>query len=352
MTTATPKVIQSFLLKHISKHPQNIVAFAATHFSVSRMTIHRHLQKLSKTGKIIQTGRQRGTQYFLQSSYNKELFFDITSKLSEYNVWDKYFNDQYSKLKKNVFDICNYGFTEIFNNAIDHSQGKKITVKTHCNTNNIVITIADDGIGIFKKLQTVFGYKDMREGILNLSKGKLTTDPTNHTGEGIFFTSKAFDSFGITANSLLYFRDNHNDDWIIESNCKPNQQGTVVKMEINVNSANNLIKLFKQFQNPETLEFNKTHILVELSKFKEESFISRSQAKRIIFGLEKFHHVILDFKNVTTVGQGFVDEIFRIFKNKYPHIEIHYRNASNDVKFMIKRGIATAKHNDTIGFVS
>jgi hypothetical protein len=109
-------------------------------------------------------------------------------------------------------------------------------------------------------------------------------------------------------------------------------------MEIGFDTNRSLKQIFDSYANPETFKFDKTHIWVELSKLEEESYISRSQAKRLLFGLEKFREVILDFKDVTTVGQGFVDEVFRIFKDRHPNVKIEFVNANEDVQFMILRG--------------
>ncbi|GIS84625.1 MAG: hypothetical protein CM1200mP16_09250 [Nitrospina sp.] len=68
------------------------------------------------------------------------------------------------------------------------------------------------------------------------------------------------------------------------------------------------------------------------------AYISRSQARRFFWGLEKFKYVILDFSDISTVGQGFVDEVFRVFKTKYSRTKIEYKNANDNVKFMIERG--------------
>jgi len=86
---------------------------------------------------------------------------------------------------------------------------------------------------------------------------------------------------------------------------------------------------------------DRTEIVVELSRFCEETLISRSQAKRIIRGLEKFNYIILDFKGVRLVGQGFVDEMFRVFAKKHPNVNICYINANDDVVFMVERGLET-----------
>jgi hypothetical protein len=52
-------------------------------------------------------------------------------------------------------------------------------------------------------------------------------------------------------------------------------------------------------------------------------------------GLEKFKHVVLDFRNLLKVDQGFVYEVFHVFQNKYPKIEIEHTKSENGVYFMI-----------------
>ena len=67
------------------------------------------------------------------------------------------------------------------------------------------------------------------------------------------------------------------------------------------------------------------------------TFISRSQARRILFGLEKFKKIVLDFDKVRAVGQGFADEVFRVWQVNHPDIKIIAKNANQDIDFMIKR---------------
>jgi len=82
--------------------------------------------------------------------------------------------------------------------------------------------------------------------------------------------------------------------------------------------------------------------IISLSKIGSETLISRSQAKGIVLGLEKFNYVTLDFDGIRLAGQGFVDEVFRVFANAHPDTKITYINANADVEFMIKRGFATS----------
>ncbi|MBU1862219.1 MAG: STAS-like domain-containing protein [Candidatus Omnitrophica bacterium] len=65
--------------------------------------------------------------------------------------------------------------------------------------------------------------------------------------------------------------------------------------------------------------------------------MARSQARRILFGLDQFKCIVLDFKDVAGIGQGFADEIFRVFQNAHPDISFEVVNANESVQFMIAR---------------
>lgn len=337
--------IKAFLLINIEKHPKDIVAIAKSHFKVTRTTIHRHLNKLLKEGRVFKSGTTYNTTYSLTSSFSKELSFKLVPGLSESEVWEKHFSPLKNQISANVYDICYYGFTEMFNNAIDHSEGTSIFVSTKKENERFKITIYDNGIGIFKKIKEAKGLKDEREAVLEISKGKVTTDPSRHSGEGIFFSSRVFDSYCILANGLCYMRDNELDDWFTERQQNTKDISTLFQMEISLASTRTSEEVFKKYTNPDTFDFDKTNILVNLSLSKEDRFISRSQAKRILTNLDKFNRIVLDFRKINSVGQAFVDEVFRVFKNQHPDIEIDIVNANESVQFMINRGIATAREN-------
>ena len=80
-----------------------------------------------------------------------------------------------------------------------------------------------------------------------------------------------------------------------------NFKGTKVTFVIAKDSKKKLNDVFKKYSN-ELYEFSKTKIEVKLYKLGTE-YISRSQARRIISGLDKFKEIILNFKGVKTVGQ-------------------------------------------------
>jgi anti-sigma regulatory factor (Ser/Thr protein kinase) len=334
------KQIKEFIIDNVVDHANDIVTFTAEHFGVSRPAVFRHIHSLIQSDRLVKSGVTSDVKYYLSEQINRTFTCKITPQLAEFSVWEKQLKHAFLGSNSYVVDILQYGFTEMFNNAIDHSEGTLIKVTCELQGKDIVLTIQDNGIGIFKKITDNFKLDDLRESILQLSIGKMTTDPKNHTGEGVFFTSRIFDQFEIYANGLHYFRDNNENDWSLEHETHRNHKGTRIVLRLNRRSPKTLTYIFRKFEDLDTLAFDKTEILVELSRFGEETLISRSQAKRITRNLDKFKHVILDFEGVRLVGQGFVDQVFRVYANEHPDMTFNYINANIDIDYMIKRTLS------------
>lgn len=330
--------IKSFILNYVSQHPHNIVSYAMAEFGVSRTTVLRHVQYLVNQRKITKTGQTKQITYTLTADLNKQLNINLNKHFDEFEFFSEHFSQLLLKnLNKNAYAICEYVITELLNNCKDHSKGSQVRISTHLEGDVFHCTIDDNGEGLFKSIEASSSFTDVRDIIFELSKGKLTRDPVNHTGEGLFFSSRAVDEFTIVANAYQFIRDNLENDWAFcEALCV---HGTRVTFEINKNTVRNLTALFEAYT--ENFLFNKTDILVDLSQHFGERLISRSQAKRVCRRLENFTHVTLDFKKVEAVGQGFVDQLFRVYQRECPNLVITYIHANNSVDYMIKRSLAT-----------
>lgn len=340
-----PHAIRGFLVEHVPEHPRDLVQVAMKRFNLTRPAVHRHLEKLISDGDILKEGSRNTTVYKLPSTKAETTWsLTIGKEGDEGEIWQRDFVPKISSYPKNIQDICYYGVTEMINNAIDHSLGKRLTLSWNDQGSEIQILIRDDGIGIFKKISEALGLTDPREAILHLVKGKFTTDSANHTGQGIFFTSRMFDSFAIISHELVYIRTRAEDDWLVETRKESNTPGTAVKMALDKHTKLKTIDVFRSYEGDDH-GFDKTDVLVKLAKLEEETYISRSQARRLLLGLDKFTSVILDFTDVRSVGQGFVDEVFRVYKNAHPEVKISYVNANDDVEFMICRGLGDARRD-------
>ncbi|WP_176767847.1 STAS-like domain-containing protein [Nitrosospira sp. Nsp18] len=308
-------------------------------FKVSRQAIFSHLKSLVNSGYLKPTGNTRARVYVLGPVRNHTAVVPLGG-LDESVVYYRDFGFIFDDLPSNIESICHFGFTEMLNNAIDHSGGTFVTIIVKRDSERINIQISDNGVGIFNHIARVFNLSDPRESLFELHKGKLTTDPVNHTGQGIFFTSRAFDRFYIVSDDLIFsHKDGDEDDYLWHNEGK--NKGTHILMHINLESDKTLKSVFDDFtgNEEENFVFNKTVVPVKLALYEGEKLISRSQAKRILNRVEKFKKVQLDFKGVDMIGQSFADEIFRVFARRNPHIQLVPVNVTEEVGRTIQAAV-------------
>ncbi|MDH5376810.1 MAG: DUF4325 domain-containing protein [Gammaproteobacteria bacterium] len=330
--------IRHQIISDVRHHPTDISKHIANIFSISPQAVNNHIKKLENEGWLGSSGTGKGKRYFLGDRREYKSLFPLTEDFTEDGVWRIHFSFIFDSLPENIVDICHYGFTEMVNNVIDHSGGKHIYIAVIRDKERIVIFVIDDGEGIFKKIKRLFNLSDERQALFELSKGKLTTDPDNHTGEGIFFTSRVFDEFEIESRGVKFSHDDKFEfDYILESDISGNDVGTAVYMLIERNSNRKIQAVFDEFAAPDEFQFNKTVIPVRLAQYGNEKLVSRSQAKRLLSRVEKFQYVIFDFDGVASVGQAFTDEIFRVYAQNFPDIVLIPDNMEPDVEKMVNR---------------
>lgn len=306
----------------------------------SRVYINRFFKELVKNGQLELVGKANQARYLKPgSSMSKPK--TVSKLLKNKNLQEdlilediKKQSSVFKNLSSSADNLVSYAFTEMLNNAIEHSRSPNIKIQITNDGYKVVFTVRDYGIGVFKNVQKKFKLKNEIEAVNHLLKGKQTTIPKIHSGEGIFFTSKAADNFIIDSFGKRLVVDNlvKKDIWV--KSIKP-LKGTRIIFSLSIGSKKNLLDIFAEYAG-KNFEFSKTKVLVKLGLI-DNVFLSRSQARRIIFGLDKFKHIILDFKGVDSIGQSFADEIFRVWQNQHQNISIHHLHANDNVLLMINR---------------
>ena len=206
--------IRQFIWDSVENHPVDLAKFVSEAFNISRQAVNRHIRQLIEKGILGIKGSTRNPHYY-RLVLGKNYSMDGT--LKEDRVWRADIAPLLADLPNNVIDLWHYGFTEIFNNAIEHSGGNSVRITLKRTASDLSISIEDNGVGIFNKIKNTLNLFDERESVLELAKGKLTTDPSNHSGEGIFFTSRVFDKFLILSGGMIFSHDYGDDrDWIVE----------------------------------------------------------------------------------------------------------------------------------------
>jgi hypothetical protein len=331
------QLIRDYILAEAPEHPDGVATMAGRRFGITRQAVNRHVKALIDAGLLRVEGRTQGTTYVALAKKRQETF--LVAGLQEHEVWDSLASPVLSDLNENVHGICHYGFTEMLNNVIDHSESERVLIDVARTPKEIEINLHDFGVGIFDKIQLACGLENKRHAIFELTKGKLTTDPERHTGEGIFFTSRMFDSFAILSGRLYLRHVREQNDWLVadEDPSEPVRGGTHVALKIDPHSQHTQNEVFDRYQSEQDdYAFNRTRVLVGLAH-QDEALVSRSQAKRILARLDRFKEVVLDFSGVPEIGPSFADEIFRVYRGSHPEVGIVPMTANEAVARMIRR---------------
>lgn len=302
--------------------------------AVSRQTAHAHLKRLVEAGEARRVGAGRGTRYEAAPAF---LLETIPDGLAEDDVW-RALEQQVPELKDATpaaRHTAAYAVTELVNNAVDHAEATTVTVTGDVRGGALRASVADDGVGALARVRNGLGLEDLYEAVEELSKGKTTTDPGRHTGEGIFFCARAVDVFELDANGIRWTVDNLRGEHALGRGL--HTPGTRTAVEVDLAATRELSELFEQFSDPETGAFDASHTVVRLFVHGVR-FVSRSEAKRLVRGLDRFRHVTVDFAGVEQVGQGFVDELFRVWARAHPGTVLRPVNMVEPVAFMVRRG--------------
>jgi anti-sigma regulatory factor (Ser/Thr protein kinase) len=310
----------------------------ATAAGVSRQAAHYHLKAMEKRGEVIHEGAGRGGRYRRRSQLAAEYPLD---GLEEHVVW----TEEYYALKKmdppvldnaRVKPILDFAFTEMVNNAIDHSGGTVVATRWFLEPDRVAFEVEDDGVGAFRRMRESRGLERDFDSIGEIAKGKQTTAPQRHSGLGIYFSSRMASRFILSSGQLTWTVDNEREDeaigWLDQE-----RRGTLVRCEVSGTTTTEITDVFDAFSDAETFGFNKSTIRVSL--FGEGDFVSRSEAKRMGAHLETFDLVELDFTGIQQVGQGFVDELFRVWPRDHPGTRLVPVHANPAVVSMIAKAV-------------
>lgn len=324
------------ILEFLKRHETATSSEMCDLLGISRQALNVHLRSLINAGTVLKAGSTRSSHYFLPDktleTYHYKRTFTL-SGLDESRVYQQLaiILNLKQSLSENQESIVNYVFTEILNNAIDHSRALKCHVRVSLDAAQLKFEILDNGIGVFESIASKLTLEDEHAAMIELIKGKTTTMPEAHSGEGIFFSSKAADKFTLQSHAIEIEWDRVLDDVFVS---KPRfQKGTRVSFLLRRDSRTKLENVFSEFAPEEyDFQFQKTKIMIKLLK---TDYISRSEAKRLLMNLGKFREVELDFKSVKQLGQGFTDEVFRIFVDKNPQLIISTSNTNPAIQAMI-----------------
>lgn len=118
--------VRRFILEHLDGHGSDIVAVTAAKFDITRQAVGKHLQRLREQGAVAMEGTTRSPRYRLAPLSVQEFSYAINGTLAEDLIWSRDIKHALGDLPDNVMNLWHHGFTEMFNNAIDHSGAPRL----------------------------------------------------------------------------------------------------------------------------------------------------------------------------------------------------------------------------------
>jgi len=316
-----------------AQHPRDLADQVAQRLGVTRRTANTALGRLVQSQWLVRQGTPR-KPVFAPGLLRQVARRYALAGLEEDIPWARDFAPHLD-LPSEVRRITQHMFCELVNNAVDHSEGTCVTVSLRQTPSHVQLLVSDDGCGVFDKIQERFALADPTLAMLELSKGRLTSQPLRHSGRGLFFTSKLADIFDLHANQVAFQRREwEGAGWSPGRALK--HRGTSVFAAIALDTTRTLDGVLRAYSLDDAgVGFDRTVVPLRLITSTLAGLESRAQARRIARRLNEFRRAEVDFSGVPHVGHGFADELFRVFAAQQAGFELVPVNMSPAVATMV-----------------
>ncbi len=286
-----------------------------TRLDISRRRANGLLRKLVAAQWLQVSGTPRRLRYSPGALRQVVQRYPLAG-LQEDMPWRRDFAPHFT-LPPAVQRMVQHAFTELLNNAIDHSGGQQVTVSLRQTPLQVQLLVSDDGCGLFERIAECFAIDEPQVAMLELSKGKLTSAPERHSGHGLFFSSRLADVFDIHANAAAFQRRSWEErTW--RPGRPATQSGTSIYLAIQLDTTRTLDAVLRAHSVEGSYGFDSTEVPLHLLSGETHSLASRADARRVAARLGGFKRAELSFKGVDDIGHGFADELFRVFQRDNP----------------------------------
>lgn len=328
--------LTQWITRAAAEHGNDLPAHLMQRLQISRRQASLALNKLVALQWLQSQGTPRKPQY-QPGALRQVVQRYALQGLQEDLPWRRDFAPCFD-LPPAVLQMAQHAFTELLNNAIDHSGGQNVTVSVRQTPLQLQLLVSDDGCGLFRRIAESFDIADPALAMLELSKGKLTSAPDQHSGHGLFFTSRLADVFDIHANSSAWQRRAwERSAWRQgKAGAVSTRPGTSIYLAISLDTPRTLDGLLQAHSaSGSSYDFGRTAVDLQLMAPMGAMLASRADAKRAVQRLGQFRHADLDFTGISAIGHGFADELFRVFLREHPGLDLHPVGMAPQVAAMV-----------------
>ena len=239
--------------------------------------------------------------------------------------------------------MAQHAFAELVDNAVEHSGGSQVAVSMRQTPLQIQLLVSDDGLGLFQRIEQAFAIAEPALAMLELAKGKLTSVPERHAGQGLHLTARLADVFDVCANAARFqccaWQTRRWEATPIHAKLAA-RPGTSIYVAIALDTPRTLDAALRATSlDGNGYGFERTTVPLHLLAGADGALASRAEARRATARLASFRRAELDFAGITAVGRGFADELMRVFRREQG-LELVPINAAGSVAAMLEAAAA------------
>lgn len=329
----TLSAVTSWITTLALAHPAGLPQALAAQTGIGLARARKLVSQLCDTGWLLREGPANRPLYRPGPMRQVVQRYSLDS-LEEDRPWRLDFAPCFD-LPPAVAEMTQHAFTELLNNAIDHSQGSQVTVSLRQTATQVQLLVSDNGRGLFETIRQDFAIDDPALAVLELSKGRLTSQPARHTGRGLFYLARLADVMDLHANAVAYqHREWQPQQWVRGRAMR--EVGSAIYLAIRLDTERRLDDVLRSASlDGEGYGLERTELPLRLLTSDSVALESRAQARRVAARLAQFRRAELDFSGVPRIGHGFADELFRVFAREARGVELVVRHANEAVARMI-----------------
>ena len=202
MTRIDLSAITRWITVAAHHHPDDLALQLEQAFTLGRRRARRLLDQMVALQWLHAEGTRRRPRFRPGPLRQVVRRYELPN-VEEDLAWSRDFAP-YFALPDAVLRLARHAFTELVNNAAEHSGGSQVTVSMRQTPTNMQLLVSDDGCGLFARLGTSHHLETPALAMLELGKGRLTSQPSRHTGRGLYFTARVADVLDLHANDAAF----------------------------------------------------------------------------------------------------------------------------------------------------
>lgn len=302
-----------------------LVDRVAARLSLSRRSAQALLRKLEATQWLVREGTRRRPR-FRPGPLRQVVQRYALEGLQEDLPWSRDFAPNFT-LPREIARLAQHAFTELLNNAVDHSGGTQVTVSMRQTPAHLQLLVSDDGCGLFHSIEQSFDIGEPTLAMLELAKGRLSSQPQRHSGLGLLVTSQLADVFDLRANAHGFQRRAWSTTpWHPMPTAAPlaGRPGTSIYLAIALDTSRTLDSVQRSLSaDGRSFAFDRVQVPLRLLAGDSQPVLaSRAEARRVASRLAGFRRAEIDFTGLSEIGHAFAHELFAVIRREQPDLEL------------------------------